>query len=50
MRARTSPRQLPDDLQDEEGAQEQWEKALALNPKDPARTIISPIYTLMAAR
>jgi tetratricopeptide (TPR) repeat protein len=24
------------DLQDEEGAQEQWEKALALNPKDPA--------------
>lgn len=24
------------DLQEEEGAQEQWEKALALNPKDPA--------------
>jgi tetratricopeptide (TPR) repeat protein len=24
------------DLQDDEGAQEQWEKALALNPKDPA--------------
>jgi tetratricopeptide (TPR) repeat protein len=24
------------DLQDEEGAQEQWEKALSLNPKDPA--------------
>jgi len=24
------------DLQDDEGAQEQWEKALGLNPKDPA--------------
>ena len=24
------------DIHDEEGAQEQWEKALALNPKDPA--------------
>ncbi|MCX6923546.1 MAG: tetratricopeptide repeat protein, partial [Verrucomicrobia bacterium] len=24
------------DIQDEEGAQEQWEKALELNPKDPA--------------
>ena len=24
------------DLQDEDGAREQWEKALALNPKDPA--------------
>jgi len=35
-RARIAYGSFLNDLQDEEGAQEQWEKALALNPKDPA--------------
>jgi len=35
-RARVAYGSFLGDLQDEEGAQEQWEKALALNTKDPA--------------
>ena len=35
-RARVAFGSFLNDIQDEEGAQEQWEKALALNPKDPA--------------
>jgi len=35
-RARVAYGSFLNDLQDEEGAQEQWEKALSLNPKDPA--------------
>ena len=35
-RARVAYGSFLNDLQDEEGAQEQWEKALALNSKDPA--------------
>jgi tetratricopeptide (TPR) repeat protein len=35
-RARVAYGSFLGDLQDEEGAQEQWEKALALNSKDPA--------------
>ena len=35
-RARVAYGSFLNDMQDEEGAQEQWEKALALNPKDPA--------------
>ncbi len=35
-RARVAYGSFLNDLQDEEGAQEQWEKALALNAKDPA--------------
>jgi len=35
-RARVAYGSFLNDLQDEEGAQAQWEKALALNPKDPA--------------
>ena len=35
-RARVAFGSFLGDLQDEDGAQEQWEKALALNPKDPA--------------
>ena len=35
-RARVAYGSFLGDLQDEDGAQEQWEKALALNPKDPA--------------
>ncbi len=35
-RARVAYGSFLSDLQDEDGAQEQWEKALALNPKDPA--------------
>jgi tetratricopeptide (TPR) repeat protein len=35
-RARVAYGSFLNDLQDEDGAQEQWEKALALNPKDPA--------------
>ena len=35
-RARLAYGSFLNDLQDEEGAQEQWEKALALNPNDPA--------------
>ena len=35
-RARVAYGSFLGDLQDEEGAREQWEKALALNPKDPA--------------
>jgi len=35
-RARVAFGSFLNDMQDEEGAQEQWEKALALNPKDPA--------------
>jgi tetratricopeptide (TPR) repeat protein len=36
VRARVAYGSFLGDLQDEEGAQEQWEKALALNSKDPA--------------
>ncbi len=35
-RARVAYGSFLNDLHDEEGAQAQWEKALALNPKDPA--------------
>jgi tetratricopeptide (TPR) repeat protein len=35
-RARVAFGSFLNDIQDEQGAQEQWEKALALNPKDPA--------------
>jgi tetratricopeptide (TPR) repeat protein len=35
-RARMAYGSFLNDIQDEEGAQEQWERALALNPKDPA--------------
>jgi tetratricopeptide (TPR) repeat protein len=35
-RARMAYGSFLNDLHDDEGAQEQWEKALALNPKDPA--------------
>ena len=35
-RARVAYGSFLGDLQDEDGAREQWEKALALNPKDPA--------------
>jgi tetratricopeptide (TPR) repeat protein len=35
-RARVAYGSFLNDLQDEEGAQAQWEKALGLNPKDPA--------------
>ena len=35
-RARIAYGSFLNDLHDEDGAQEQWEKALALNPKDPA--------------
>ena len=35
-RARVAYGSFLNDLHDEDGAQEQWEKALALNPKDPA--------------
>jgi tetratricopeptide (TPR) repeat protein len=35
-RARVAFGSFLSDLNDEDGAQEQWEKALALNPKDPA--------------
>ena len=35
-RARIAYGSFLNDLQDEEGAQAQWEKALALNPKEPA--------------
>ena len=36
MRARVAYGSFLGDLQDEDGAREQWEKALALNSKDPA--------------
>lgn len=35
-RARIAYGSFLNDIQDEEGAQQQWEKALALDPKDPA--------------
>jgi tetratricopeptide (TPR) repeat protein len=35
-RARVAYGSFLNDVQDEDGAREQWEKALALNPKDPA--------------
>ena len=35
-RARVAYGSFLGDLQEEDGAREQWEKALALNPKDPA--------------
>jgi tetratricopeptide (TPR) repeat protein len=35
-RARTAYGSFLNDLEDEEGAREQWEKAVTLNPKDPA--------------
>ncbi|MGD0262781.1 MAG: tetratricopeptide repeat protein [Verrucomicrobiota bacterium] len=35
-RARIAYGSFLNDVQDEDGAREQWEKALALNPKDPA--------------